>query len=44
MEEIPLTNCSLEPDGTINCKVTKEKFDKIQGLGKKPRRVIFEIE
>jgi len=44
MEEIPLTKCSLEPNGIITCKVSKEKFSRIQALDKNPNRVIFEME
>jgi len=36
--------CSLEPDGTVTCAISKEKFNDIQRKNIKPKRVIFEIE
>ena len=43
-QEIPLQKCVLESDGTVTCKIDKTKFNNIQNLGIKPRRVVFEIE
>jgi len=43
-EEIALERCSLEQDGTVTCKIGKAKFDGIQSLGIKPKRIVFEIE
>jgi len=41
---IALTKCSLEADGTVSCKIEKTKFNDIQRMNIKPKRVIFEIE
>jgi len=41
---IELQKCSIESDGTVSCKINKEKFNDIQRLNIKPKRVIFEIE
>lgn len=41
---ISLTQCSLESDGTVICKIGKTKFENIQGRGIKPKRIVFEIE
>ena len=41
---IELTMCSLESDGTVSCKINKQKFNDIQRMNIKPKRVIFEIE
>jgi len=41
---IDLTKCSIESDGTVACKINKTKFNDIQRMNIKPRRVIFEIE
>ena len=43
-QEIALQKCSLEPDGTVTCKIRKTNFENIQGLGIKPKRIVFEIE
>ena len=43
-QPIDLQKCSLEADGTVNCKINKEKFNDIQRMNIKPKRVIFEIE
>jgi len=42
-KSIPL-KCTLEPDGTVSCGITKEQFNDIQRKNIKPKRVIFEIE
>jgi len=36
--------CSLESDGTITCNIPKEKFNDIQKMNVKPKKVIFEID
>jgi len=41
---IDLTKCGIEADGTVSCKINKQKFNDIQRMNIKPKRVIFEIE
>ena len=41
---IPLPKCEIEADGTVACKIDKTKFNDIQRMNIKPKRVIFEIE
>ena len=41
---IELQKCSIEADGTVTCNINKEKFNDIQRMNIKPKRVIFEIE
>ena len=41
---IKLEKCSMEGDGTVTCSIAKEKFNNIQRLNIKPKRLIFEIE
>lgn len=41
---IELEKCSMEGDGTVTCPITKERFNNIQRLNIKPKRIIFEIE
>ncbi len=41
---IELEKCSMEGDGTVTCPIAKEKFNDIQRLNIKPKRIIFEIE
>jgi len=36
--------CSMEADGTVTCPIKKEKFNMIQKMNIKPKRIIFEIE
>lgn len=44
MEEIPLSKCAIESDGTVTCSLSKEKFDTLSSKGIKPKKVVFEIE
>lgn len=43
-QSITLPKCSLEADGTVACKIDKTKFNEIQRMNIKPKRIIFEIE
>jgi len=36
--------CTIEKNGDINCKVSKETFDEIQREEIKPNRIIWDIE
>jgi len=43
-QNINLKKCWLQPDGTINCKVGKTTFRKIEDRNITPNKVVFEIE
>jgi len=41
---IELHNCSMEPDGTVTCKIPGTTLDYVQKLGIRPKRLVLEIE